>query len=351
MPGLELAHAFYRDILAGILGDVPHAAAALGEGSEILGFDTARSTDHSWGLRAQIFVEADAVKSVQARIDVQLPEAYRGWPVRYHRWQTNRVEHHVEIATLHDWLQKQLGCDPRLSMTTSVWLSIPQQLLVEVTAGRVFHDDSGELTKVRDLLAWYPHDLWLWIMASQWHRLQEDESFIGRTAELEDDLGSRLIAARIVDNAVRLCFLQERRYAPYAKWLGTAFARLDAARQVGPLLQAVQVAAGFAEREHRVLNLYKAMAHRHNAIGVTSAPSITTQPFEVGINNAVRPFQVLNADRFVQACLASIGDEQLRDLPLVGSIDQLIHPTDLLIHFTDWPRQLNKIYRRKLGST
>jgi uncharacterized protein DUF4037 len=349
IPGLELAQAFYRDVLAGILGDVPHAAAALGEGSEILGFDTERSTDHSWGPRAQIFVEDGAVQSVQARIDAQLPETYRGRPVRYHRWQTNRVEHHVEIAALPYWLRKQLGVDPRPTITTGAWLGIPQQLLLEVTAGRVFHDDSGELTKVRDRLAWYPHDVWLWIMASQWHSLQQDEPFIGRTAEVGDDLGSRLIAARIADNAVRLCFLQERRYAPYAKWLGTAFARLDAAREIGPLLQEVLAAADFAEREDALLTLYKAMARRHNALGVTAAPSVTTQPFEVGINNTVRPFSVLDAGRFAEACLAAIGDEQLRGLPLVGSIDQLTYPTDLLMHFTDWPRQLSAIYERKLG--
>ena len=67
IPGLELARAFYHDVLAGIIGAIPHAAAALGEGSEIQGFDTERSTDHAWGPRAQIFVESTAVESVQAR--------------------------------------------------------------------------------------------------------------------------------------------------------------------------------------------------------------------------------------------------------------------------------------------
>jgi hypothetical protein len=74
IPGLELAHAFYRDVLAGILGGIPHSAAVLDEGSEILGFDTERSTDHSWGPRAQIFVEAGAVDSLKARIDYLFPD-------------------------------------------------------------------------------------------------------------------------------------------------------------------------------------------------------------------------------------------------------------------------------------
>jgi hypothetical protein len=350
IPGLELAHAFYREVLAGILGDVPHSAAALGEGSDILGFDSERSTDHSWGPRAQIFVEADAVDSLKARIDAQLPETFRGWPVRYHRWQTNRVEHHVEVVTLHGWLRKQLGFDPRPSMTTAAWLTVPQQLLLEITAGRVFRDDSGELTKVRGLLAWYPDDIWLWMMASQWHLLQKDESYIGRTAELKDSLGSRMIAGRIVHNAMRLCFLQERRYAPYAKWLGTTFARLDAAKEVGPLLQEVLAAADFAGRDDALVRLYETLARRHNALGITTPLSTASGPFEVGINDAVRPFRVLNAD-YGEACLEGIGDERLRRLPAVGAIDQLTDPTDLLIHFTDWPRQFSAIYQGQLGES
>jgi Domain of unknown function (DUF4037) len=51
-------------------------------------------------------------------------------------------------------------------------------------------------------------------------------------AEIGDELGSRLVAARLAQDAVRLYFLQERRYASYGKWLGSAFARLNAAVEV-----------------------------------------------------------------------------------------------------------------------
>lgn len=348
IPGLELARAFYHDVLAGIIGAIPHAAAALGEGSEIQGFDTERSTDHSWGPRAQIFVEAGAVHGLRARLDAQLPETFRGWPVRYFRWQTGHMEHHVEVVTLGDWLRSRLGLDPRPSMSTSAWLATPQQLLLEVTGGQVFHDDSGELTKTREMLAWYPQDLWLWMMASQWRHLGENEPFVGRTAETGDELGNRLVAARIVHHAIRLCFLQERHYAPYAKWLGSAFARLKAAAEVGPLLHDVLAAMDFAAREQALAYLYEAMARRHNTLGITPFLDTAVEPFEVGINNAVRPFRVLNAGRYVEACREAITAETIRRLPEVGSIDQLAEPTDLLIHFTDWPRQLDAVYQRQI---
>ena len=61
VPGLELAGAYYRDAVRPLLGGVPHSAALLGWGSEVLGFDTERSTDHGWGPRLQVFVAPDDV--------------------------------------------------------------------------------------------------------------------------------------------------------------------------------------------------------------------------------------------------------------------------------------------------
>jgi hypothetical protein len=349
VPGLALARTFYQEVLAGIIGGIPHAAALLGEGSEVLGFDTERSTDHAWGPRAQIFVEAEAADQLRIRIDAGLPDTFRGWPVRYYRWQTRRIEHHVEVISLQAWLRKQFGMDPRPAMATDAWLATPQQLLLEAISGLVFHDDSGELTRIRGMLRWYPDDVWLWMMAAQWGRLGDEESFIGRTAELGDELGSRLLAGDMTRQVVRLCFLQERQYAPYAKWTGTAFSRLKAATDVGPALHDVCAAEGFARREQALIHLSALMAGRHNALGVTGALSTTTGSFEVGINDAVRPYRVLNAGRFAKACLDAITDEALRRMPAVGAIDQLTNPTDLLIHFTDWPQQMRGVYQRHLA--
>src|SRR5262245_59652331 len=59
-PGTELCARYYQQVIRPLLGEhVPglwHSAALVGWGSEVLGFDTARSTDHNWGLRCQLFV-------------------------------------------------------------------------------------------------------------------------------------------------------------------------------------------------------------------------------------------------------------------------------------------------------
>ncbi len=226
--GLELAGLFYADVVRPLLEGRAHVAARIGPGSDVLGFDTERSTDHGWGPRLHVFVAASDVETTRAAVDSGLPETFRGWPVRF-GWDAIETRHHVQISTLTSWLEDQLGFDPQKGIAIARWLATPQQLLLEVTAGAVFHDPERVLGRLREKLAWYPDDVWLWLMACQWRRIGQEEAFVGRTAEVGDELGSRVVAARLVRDLMRLCFLQERRYAPYGKWLGTSFRGLPTA--------------------------------------------------------------------------------------------------------------------------
>lgn len=343
LPGIELAHNFYRDVVAPMLGDVAHSAALLGEGSEVLGFDSARSTDHSWGPRLQLFVEPRLVERVGRQINQGLPDQYAGWPVQFYSWQTKRVEHHIEVLTIEEWLRAQLGFDPRADVPVAAWLTTSQQTLLEMTGGAVFHDGLMALEAVRNSLQWYPTDVWLWLMACQWSLVAKAEAWVGRTAEAGDELGSRMVAARLARDLIRLCFLQERRYAPYDKWLGTAFTRLRAAEVVD--VDRLISAQEFSERERALIATLETVARRHNDLGLTPKLDPSTGEFDVGIAGARRPYRVLNAGRFTKACQGAITAEDLRRLELVGSIDQLTNASDLLIHFTDWPTRLRAVYQ------
>src|SRR6266508_4652058 len=77
VPGLELARAFYEEVVAPVVADVPHSAALLGSGSDVLGFDTARSTDHGWGPRLQLFVADPVLEEVADAVEAALPESFR----------------------------------------------------------------------------------------------------------------------------------------------------------------------------------------------------------------------------------------------------------------------------------
>ncbi|HET6794016.1 MAG TPA: hypothetical protein VFH45_06220, partial [Acidimicrobiales bacterium] len=61
-----------------------------------------------------------------------------------------------------------------------------------------------------------------------------------------------------------------------------------------------------------------------------------------------RPYRVLMADRFVEACLDTVDDEVLRRLPLVGAVDQMADSTDLLSS-ADRSRRMISFYRSMAG--
>lgn len=192
--GLDLNAGFYADVVEPILRPWPHGCGLLGWGSDVLGYDTARSTDHGWGPRLQVFVRDEDVPAVAAAVERGLPEAYGGWPVRY-GWDAVPVSHRVSVTTLRAWLVERLALDPRDGIGAIDWLVLPQQFLLGVVRGAVFADPDGQLADVRRRLGWYPRDVWLWLLACQWRRLDQEDPFAGRAAEVGDELGSAVIAA------------------------------------------------------------------------------------------------------------------------------------------------------------
>jgi hypothetical protein len=339
LSGLRLAEVFYLDVVRPLLDDafpaVPHSAALLGPGSEVLGYDTERSTDHDWGPRVQIFVRPDDFqhrgRGIWQTLVDRLPPTFAGHPIAVEPLPGDVAEDEsrgrgVRVGTVAQFLREHLGFDPRDGMTTTDWLTTPTQRLLEVTTGAVFFDGTEELSPVRNQLHWYPHDIWCYLLACQWGRIGQEEAFVGRAGEVGDELGSRVLAVRLTRDLMRLCFLIERRYAPYAKWLGSAFAQLDCFTVLGPVLSDILEAADWPTREGHLGRAYSIVAERFNELRIAEPIDTTTRSY---FN---RPFTVLGAGRFVAAARDSIGDEEIRSLPLIGSVDQFIDSTDVLTH-------------------
>src|SRR5215207_5082421 len=136
------------------------------------------------------------------------------------------IEHRVVAATLRAFIWQQLAQDIDQPLDAADWLTISSQKLRELTAGAIYHDGIGQLTALREQLAWYPHDLWLYLLAAGWQRISQEEHLMPRAGYVGDELGSALIGSRLARDIMSLSFLIERQYAPYPKWFGTAFKQL-----------------------------------------------------------------------------------------------------------------------------
>ena len=343
-PGRELAGRFYAEAVRPILdvsfAGLSHSAAILGDGSEVLAYDSPRSTDHDWGPRLLLFLHDDDYERDAGRISdsltERLPPRFAGYPTNFGppdpggarvpvSMSGPPIAHRVEVHSVGGYMTRQLGFDPRHGVSLLDWLATPSQLLLTVVSGAVFYDGLGALAAVRSAIAWYPHDVWLYLLAAHWARVAQEEALVGRTAEARDDLGSRIVATRLVRDVMRLCFLVERRYAPYTKWLGTAFAELECAATLQRRLEGVLAAADGEQRQRALTRVYEDVAARFNALAVTEPEPPAVRPYHD------RPYLVLRAERFVDAARHAISDPEITALPLdTGSIDQFVDSTDIL---------------------
>jgi hypothetical protein len=205
------------------------------------------------------------------------------------------------------------------------WLSITQQKLLTLTGGGVFHDEIG-LQTVRDQLAYYPHDVWLYMLMAGWSRIGQDEHLAPRAGYVGDEVGSAIIAGQLVRSIMQMVFLMKRRYAPYAKWFGTAFARLENGPALIPVLRRVQMGETWHQREEALVEAYDVLNRMHNALQLTPNIQPAVQPFHG------RPFRVTNAWRYIEAMQPLVQDERVKLIAqktLVGSIDLFSESTDL----------------------
>jgi Domain of unknown function (DUF4037) len=361
IPGLQLSEAYYQEVVQPILDrefpELVYAAALIGYGSDVLGYDTERSTDHGWGPRCWLFLPdtdlaTNQAQQLDAALQSHLPPTFRGYPTRFSRGAAivgapeGPIKHFVLIASLPGYFIQHLDFDPTGDIGAANWLLCPQQQLLEVTRGAVFHDGFGVLTAARERLAWYPDEVWRALLAAQWQRISQEEAFVGRCAEVGDELGSAVVAARLVRDVMRLAFPMERTYAPYSKWLGTAFARLPCAPTLIPILTAVMHATTYAERAPHLGAAYETLAATHNALGITEwidprAGYYHGRPFT---EHDGRPFIVIHGERFAEAIRATLTDDMLRDVAsYTGGIDQVVDSTDVASH-ADRRRRLRALY-------
>ncbi len=348
LPGLELSRAFNHELVAPIItarfADLRYSAALIGSGSDVLGYDTEVSTDHNWDPRVMLFL--DRTDHLQLSLEIsdllsrQLPNRFRGYSTHFSAPNTDAgdigtqvlrdldaspVNHRAEISTIDDYVRSYLGLASDQELSAGDWLSIPQQKLLAFTSGGVFRDDLN-LSAMRARLAYFPDEVWIYLLACAWSRIGQDEHLAPRAAMVGDHVGAAVIAGRIVRSIMQLCFLMARQYMPYAKWFGSAFARLPAAEALLPALRAIQIAPDEDRRQAALCRAYELLNRRFNDLGLTAPIQPALMPFHN------RGFQVSAAWRYCEALMDLIGDDGLRraaNLALIGSVDQFSDNTDL----------------------
>lgn len=261
MNGLQLAKSFYFDCVRPIIAaQVPevqtdYAAGLIGYGAEVLGNEEDDSREHEWGPRLILFLDQANHEATNTRLaqklydalDQDLPPTFMGFSTRFKQemWgamlMTNGVgKPHITVTTPQKFLESTTG-SRGIPTTHSEWLVVPEQRLLEFASGEIFYDGLGQVTTLRQQLAYFPTSIWKYRLSHALESLGWELDVISLCAKRGDHLSMHLNIAVTIKRIMQLTFLANRQYCPsYAKWLHRQFSKLPLlAREIEPMLKGV----------------------------------------------------------------------------------------------------------------
>jgi hypothetical protein len=262
---LDLSREFFHVVVKPILlREFPQATeraaiGVFGYGSEAYGTADELSSDHHWGLRIDALFPHDVFQQcgmeIKQAVSAQLPASFHGHSLR---------EAHVAGAglapeSLRDFLRRTTGLD-HAPQTYAEWLSIPEEDIIHVINGEVWHDPSGEFTAIRRHFAqYYPEPVRLRRIA-HWCRYFSGMGVyaLKRALLRHNEFYAMTRFTNALRLGIQLAFLLDKCYFPYDKWLMTYFARLP--RLYQPLAPLIEEAVHLATPWERKLDLLHAVS-------------------------------------------------------------------------------------------
>lgn len=225
MNGLELSEKFYIEYGVPMLqNEFSHlesvvAVGLMGSGSECFGYDDEISRDHDFEPGFCIFVP----DGIDERDFFQLDKAYRRLPREFMGF-SRTVDAPVGgsrhgVFRIGDFFLGKVGT-PDGNLQLREWFLVPEQGLAEATNGKVFRDDSGEVSDIRRRLLYYPEDVQLKKLAGNLLVMGQSGQYnYPRCISRGDTAAAQLAVNEFVKSTLNVIFLINKKYCPYYKWV------------------------------------------------------------------------------------------------------------------------------------
>lgn len=357
VKGMELCESFFNDCAKGIIEqnfpNMKYSAGLIGYGSDVLGYDDAVSTDHMWGPRFYLFLGQEDISqkdNLFQELSENLPYTYKGYSVNFTEPDPNdcgvqhpqfisegKVNPLIFIQTFDNYLVEQLGTSDLDNIKPFEWLAFSEQRLLSLVSGKFFVDGlncAEEISKIK----YYPREVKLYMIASNWDIIASEQAFVKRCGECGDEIGSRIICSRIAERLMRLCFLYMNTYAPYSKWFGTAFSKLDVDKKVMHTIQSALYMNSLEDREDKIVEAQTLVADIHNESGLTDFVDYQIESY------FGRNIKVIFADKFAEATVRELKHTVFENTPLIGTLSQIGGLSSFADEQEFYPR-ITKLYK------
>lgn len=226
MKGIELCEKYFYEYGLPMLESefselLPRMAiGVVGQGSELLGYDDEISRDHDFEPGFCIWLTAEDYKKYEFKLSraySKLPKEFMGIK-RLAVAPADGPRHGV--FSIDDFYIRLLGT-ASVPLSVDTWLNIPSHYLKTATCGKVFIDNLGEFTKMREYLSsGYPEDVRLKKIAA--HSIlcnQSGQYNYARSLAHGENGSAQLAINEFVRHVISIVYLLNNTFEPFYKWV------------------------------------------------------------------------------------------------------------------------------------
>lgn len=254
---IDVSREFFESIVYPILNEhfpeetAQTAFGVFGYGSEALRLDDEYSRDHHWGLRIDALMPDTIFETkrqlIMETVAANLPDSFQGHSLR---------EGHLTGAglapdSLEAYLSRTIGID-RAPQNHVEWLQIPEEDIIHLINGEVWHDPLKRFSAIRETFAnYYPEPVRLRRIAHWCRYCSGMGTYALKRAILRNnDYYAVTRFSNALRLSVQLAFLLDKHYFPYDKWIMTYFKDLPRLyASMGPLVdEAVQLSTSWERK-------------------------------------------------------------------------------------------------------
>ena len=222
------------------------AVGMVGDGSDCFGFDDDISADHDYGIGFCMWLDKDTYEKIGSSLQADYEDLLQENGAKFLK------EHgENETAFSQEFLAGRRGVFEITAFYENI-LGLPydnenlfilteENKLALAVNGRVFRDDEGVFTKIRQYLKnYYPEKIWRYRLAEKLHDFsQYAQSNYARMMARQDYVTSGLCISKGVESAMDIAYILNRQYAPYYKWKRKGLETLQRLKQIIPLLDKI----------------------------------------------------------------------------------------------------------------
>ncbi len=262
MNGMQLAEDFYEKYGKAMIHEkFPEyesriAVGKVGEGSECFGFDDEISRDHDFKPGFSMWLTDEDYKAIGESLSKEYAEIYSKYISDYltESILQNASENTVESDVMNDDVDARTGVRrisdfyesltgfPEGPESVRDWIAfLDEEKIIGAAAatnGKVFRDDLGEFTKIREkLLTFLPERLYVMKVAEVVTKLGQAAQYnYARAVRRGDKVSASLERDKAVRFTLYAVYLFSRCYHPHDKWMRRGIERFILLPELGYLL-------------------------------------------------------------------------------------------------------------------